>query len=131
MSEMEPPPAPATRRPLAEVIERTFAALYATGLSVQEAFDTCRALLYGELRGGKAHHGLDRVEWIRQHCGRDFHPGRQISVRWRSEPDGILEIDGHDGVGYSQIYLASLLAVMSAVLVFVGSFWPFLVSLAQ
>ncbi len=101
---------PVTRRPLSEIAERTFVALRATGLSVQEAFDTCRALLYGELRGGKAHHGLDRMEWICRHCGRDFHPGRRASIRWRSESAGILEIDGHDGVGYSQIYFCLLLA---------------------
>ena len=62
--------------PLAETTGTALRSFRALGLDRQEAFDTVRALLYAEVRGGKSQHGLDRFPWIERNLGTAFVPGR-------------------------------------------------------
>jgi LDH2 family malate/lactate/ureidoglycolate dehydrogenase len=101
---------PTIERSLAHIIERTLLAFGGLGLSLSEAFDTTRSLLYGELRGGKSYHGLDRVSWVEDRLGRNFQTGRSVSLGKYDERSGLVVLDGDNGLGYGQIYFAVSLA---------------------
>ena len=103
-------PAPTVRRPLAEVVSAGLRAFRGLGLSRQESFDTLRALLYGELRGGKSQHGLERFSWIGRNIGKAFVPGRAMTVEHEDAGRGFIRLCGHGGWGYSHIYSALLYA---------------------
>ena len=96
--------------PVKQAIATIFKALSALGFSKQEAFDTTRGLCFGEIRGGKHYHGLDRVQWIVDHYQKSFISGREVTGVYRRESPNLIILDGHGGVGYSQIYEAVVCA---------------------
>ena len=49
--------------PLDKVIATAFKAFKVLNFSDQQAFDVTRQLMYGEIRGGKRNHALDRFLW--------------------------------------------------------------------
>lgn len=96
--------------PLSEATGSALRAFRALGLDRQEAFDTTRALLYAEIRGGKSQHGLDRFPWIERNLGTAFVPGRPLRIAEVDAEQGYICLDGDGGWGYSQAYAAVMVA---------------------
>lgn len=97
--------------PLEDVIHHVFQAFVSLDFNEQEAFDTTRALLYGEMRGGKGNHGLDRYSWIVSQRGKTFALGKSVVVVDNDPRTHRIILDGQGGLGYSQMYQAVLIAL--------------------
>ncbi len=89
---------------LDEVIATVFKAFRVIGFSDQQAFDVTRQLMYGEIRGGKRNHALDRFAWISKQKDKTFSLDREIVVDSFDSDSGTIILDGKHGVGYSHIY---------------------------
>lgn len=96
---------------LNDVTVTFLSALLGMKFSAQEAFDTTRALLYGEIRGGKRNHGLDRFPWIKKNLGKSFKIGGQVAPAFYPNRNDIVILQSDGGCGYSHIYEAVLCAI--------------------
>jgi len=95
---------------LDEVIATVFKAFKTLNFSDQQAFDVTRQLMYGEIRGGKRNHALDRFLWISKQKDNSFFLDREITVSSYDESSNILILDGKHGMGYSHVYEALICA---------------------
>jgi LDH2 family malate/lactate/ureidoglycolate dehydrogenase len=95
---------------LKEVIETTYKAFSEIGFSSQQAFDVTRQLMYGEIRGGKKNHALDRFNWILKQKNVSFFLNKKIIFESLDEDSNCIILNGQHGVGYSHIYEAIICA---------------------
>lgn len=98
------------RLPLDGAIVTAIKAFRSIGFSEQQAFDVTRQLVYGEIRGGKRNHGLDRFPWIMKQKNKSFFFDREVIVDYENSNSSIIILDGQHGVGYSQVYEAVICA---------------------
>jgi LDH2 family malate/lactate/ureidoglycolate dehydrogenase len=96
---------------LDEVIATVFKAFKVIGFSDQQAFDVTRQLMYGEIRGGKRNHALDRFAWISKQKDKTFFLDKKIVVESFDSDSNSIILDGKHGVGYSHIYEAIVCAL--------------------
>jgi LDH2 family malate/lactate/ureidoglycolate dehydrogenase len=96
--------------PLDKVIATAFKAFKVLNFSDQQAFDVTRQLMYGEIRGGKRNHALDRFLWISKQKDNSFFLDREITIDSYDKISNILILDGNHGMGYSHIYEALICA---------------------
>ena len=89
-----------------EVIKKTYKAFRTLGFNPQQSYDIVRQLMYGEIRGGKKNHGLDRFNWIGNQKNKSFHLDRKIKIIYSKATPNIITLEGNGGIGYSHVYEA-------------------------
>jgi len=96
--------------PLDEVVKTAFKAFKVIGFSNQQSFDVTRQLMYGEIRGGKRNHALDRFIWISKQKDKTFFLDREVIIDSFDSNSNTVILDGQHGIGYSHIYEALICA---------------------
>ena len=96
---------------LYDAVTTVFKAFRVIGFSTQQAFDVTRQLMYGEIRGGKRNHALDRFIWILKQKGNTFFLDKEVVVSKYDDNSNFILLDGQNGVGYSHIYEAVICAL--------------------